>query len=157
MHQIDSLAAGAHGIGTRLDVALEFRLCTVGISKGPLKEAYERGRERFETRVGANHFACASCHVALVGHGLRGQVLVSSLAKAALFCNQPMRGTKNLLIAYLEKQIDSCWFCLLPDSSSLKSVSPVVRLHGYLSPARERRAFFLVRPAGRSFGLLFGT
>lgn len=47
------------------------------VSNGPLKAAFERGRERFHMRNGSTHFACATCHVTLVGRSLRGQVLTT--------------------------------------------------------------------------------
>ncbi|OIP08639.1 MAG: sulfur oxidation c-type cytochrome SoxA [Betaproteobacteria bacterium CG2_30_68_42] len=55
----------------------------IDVSKGPLKDAFERGRERFHLRNGATHFACATCHVTLVGRSLRGQVLTTPYGDAA--------------------------------------------------------------------------
>ncbi|MBS1191559.1 MAG: hypothetical protein H6R10_3351 [Rhodocyclaceae bacterium] len=44
------------------------------ISPGPLKEAYERGKNLYFKRTGQFHFACASCHTPpTVGNYLRGQ------------------------------------------------------------------------------------
>lgn len=64
----------------------------IDVSKGPLKEAFERGKERFHTRVGANHFACASCHIALVGRGLRGQVTTTPYGDVAHWPSYRTRG-----------------------------------------------------------------
>ncbi|GAB4213565.1 MAG: hypothetical protein Fur007_07990 [Rhodoferax sp.] len=49
----------------------------IDVSSGPLKDAFERGKERYHVRVGSNNFACASCHTATVGMSLRGQVLTT--------------------------------------------------------------------------------
>lgn len=44
------------------------------ISSGPLKEAYEKGKDLFFKRTGQFHFACASCHTPpTVKSYLRGQ------------------------------------------------------------------------------------
>jgi sulfur-oxidizing protein SoxA len=53
------------------------------VSSGPLKDAFERGRERFHVRVGSNNFACASCHTAAIGSSLRGQKLTTPYGDAA--------------------------------------------------------------------------
>jgi sulfur-oxidizing protein SoxA len=58
------VASFSNGIPIKIDVR----------KPGPIQDAYLRGKERFEARVGASNFACASCHVGLVGRQLRGQV-----------------------------------------------------------------------------------
>lgn len=45
----------------------------IDVAKGPLKESFEHGKELFHTRAGWTNFSCATCHVSLVGKGLRGQ------------------------------------------------------------------------------------
>ncbi len=45
----------------------------IDVSKGPLKESFERGKQAFELKAGRNNLACASCHVQMVGNNLRGQ------------------------------------------------------------------------------------
>lgn len=66
------VASHSNGVPIRIDV-----------SQGPLKDAFERGRERFHVRVGSNNFACASCHTAAVGTSLRGQVLTTPYGDVA--------------------------------------------------------------------------
>ncbi len=55
----------------------------IDVSQGPLKDAFERGKERFHVRVGSNNFACASCHTAAIGSSLRGQVLTTPYGDVA--------------------------------------------------------------------------
>jgi L-cysteine S-thiosulfotransferase len=64
--------------------------------QGPLREAYLRGKERFEARVGASNFACASCHVALAGKQLRGQVPTTPYGDAT---HWPLYRTRGELMA----------------------------------------------------------
>jgi sulfur-oxidizing protein SoxA len=45
----------------------------IDVSKGPLKESFERGKKLFHTKTGWTNFSCATCHVSLVGKNLRGQ------------------------------------------------------------------------------------
>ncbi|MGD9786840.1 MAG: sulfur oxidation c-type cytochrome SoxA [Sulfuricellaceae bacterium] len=45
----------------------------IDVSKGPLKEAYERGKYAFNLKAGRLNMACATCHVVLPGKNLRGQ------------------------------------------------------------------------------------
>lgn len=56
---------------------------SIDVATEPLKAAFERGKERFHTRVGATHFSCATCHVTLVGKSLRGQVLTTPYGDVA--------------------------------------------------------------------------
>ena len=49
----------------------------IDVSRGPLKEAFERGKKAFHIKAGASNFACASCHVSMVGKFLRGQHLTT--------------------------------------------------------------------------------
>jgi len=64
----------------------------IDVSKGPLKDAFERGKERYHLRVGANHFSCASCHVQMVGRSLRGQVPTSPYGDAGHWPSYRTRG-----------------------------------------------------------------
>ncbi len=47
---------------------------SIDVTKGPLKEAFERGKKLFHTKAGWVNFSCATCHVSLVGKRLRGQI-----------------------------------------------------------------------------------
>jgi len=49
----------------------------VDVSSGPMKKAFERGKKTFHRKAGASNFACASCHVSMVGKFLRGQHLTT--------------------------------------------------------------------------------
>ncbi|MFN3397856.1 MAG: sulfur oxidation c-type cytochrome SoxA [Sulfurimicrobium sp.] len=55
----------------------------IDVSKGPLKESFEHGKELFHTRVGWTNFACATCHVNLVGKSLRGQTPTTHFGDAS--------------------------------------------------------------------------
>lgn len=68
----------------------------IDVSKGPLKDAYERGMERYNVRVGSNNFACASCHTTAVGMALRGQTLTTPYGDMA---HWPVFRTKGELQA----------------------------------------------------------
>jgi sulfur-oxidizing protein SoxA len=45
----------------------------IDVSKGDLKNAFNRGQKLFHTRAGWTNFSCATCHVSIVGRNLRGQ------------------------------------------------------------------------------------
>ncbi len=46
----------------------------IDVTSGPMKEAYEKGRDLFFKRTGHFHFACASCHTGVTTQSyLRGQ------------------------------------------------------------------------------------
>lgn len=55
---------------------------TIDVSKGELKDAFERGKEAYHTRIGVTNFSCATCHATLVGQSLRGQVLTTPYGDA---------------------------------------------------------------------------
>jgi len=55
----------------------------IDVAKGPLKEAFERGRHLFHTRVGAFNFSCSSCHTHNIGKRLRGNVITTPYGDAA--------------------------------------------------------------------------
>lgn len=46
----------------------------IDVTRGPLMESFERGKKLFHTKAGWTNFSCATCHVALVGKNLRGQI-----------------------------------------------------------------------------------
>lgn len=45
----------------------------IDVTKGPMKDAFERGKKLFHTKAGWTNFSCATCHVSVVGKRLRGQ------------------------------------------------------------------------------------
>lgn len=45
----------------------------IDVSKGPMKESFEKGKQLFHTKAGWTNFSCATCHVSVVGKNLRGQ------------------------------------------------------------------------------------
>ena len=49
----------------------------IDVSRGPLKAAFERGREAWHSKAGRFNFACSSCHVRNIGRHLRGNVLTT--------------------------------------------------------------------------------
>lgn len=55
----------------------------IDVSKGPLKESFERGKELFHTKAGWTNFSCATCHVSVVGKNLRGQTPTTHYGDAA--------------------------------------------------------------------------
>lgn len=46
----------------------------IDVTREPMKSAFERGKKLFHTKAGWTNFSCATCHVSLVGKGLRGQI-----------------------------------------------------------------------------------
>lgn len=46
----------------------------IDVTREPMKSAFERGKQLFHTKAGWTNFSCATCHVSLVGKGLRGQI-----------------------------------------------------------------------------------
>lgn len=55
----------------------------VDVSKGPLKESFDKGMKLFHTRGGWTNFSCATCHTQIVGMNLRGQTPTSHFGDAA--------------------------------------------------------------------------
>lgn len=49
----------------------------IDVSKGPMKDAWERGRKAYHQRSGRLNFACSSCHARNIGRHLRGNVLTT--------------------------------------------------------------------------------
>lgn len=80
------VASFSNGVPIKIDVT----------SPGPLREAYLRGKDRFELRAGVSNFACASCHVALAGRQLRGQIPTSPFGDAS---HWPLYRTRGELMS----------------------------------------------------------
>lgn len=66
----------------------------IDVSKGPMHEAYERGRRLFHTKAGAFNFSCASCHTHNIGKRLRGNVITTIYGDAAHY---PVYRTQYML------------------------------------------------------------
>jgi sulfur-oxidizing protein SoxA len=55
----------------------------IDVSRGPMQDAFERGRQLYHTKAGAFNFACASCHAHNIGKHLRGDIITTSYGDAA--------------------------------------------------------------------------
>ena len=66
----------------------------IDVSKGPMKDAFERGRHLFHARVGAFNFACSSCHTHNFGKRLRGNSITTIYGDAAHY---PVYRTQYML------------------------------------------------------------
>jgi len=77
------VASRSNGMPVRIDV-----------SKGPLKEAFERGRRLYHTKSGRLNFACASCHIHNTGKNLRGNTITTPFGDATHF---PVYRTRYVL------------------------------------------------------------
>jgi sulfur-oxidizing protein SoxA len=103
-----SLYVANHSIGQpiRLDV-----------SRGPLKDAFERGRKLFHTRTGRSNYACATCHTHRIGMQLRGTTITTPYGDAAHF---PVYRTRyqlqSLHLRFMECNLDSGTQALWPGS-----------------------------------------
>lgn len=100
------VANQSNGMPIRLDV-----------SKGPAKEAFERGRKLFHTRTGRSNYACATCHTHRIGLQLRGATITTPYGDAAHF---PVYRTRyqlqSLHLRFMECNLDSGTQALLPGS-----------------------------------------
>lgn len=91
----------------------------IDVSKGPLKEAFERGRKLFHMKSGRLNFACASCHVQNVGKHLRGNTVTTPFGDVAHF---PVYRTRYVLqslqLRMIECQLDTGAQPLRPGSQA---------------------------------------
>ncbi|HRH79678.1 MAG TPA: sulfur oxidation c-type cytochrome SoxA [Thiobacillaceae bacterium] len=89
----------------------------IDVSKGPLKEAFERGRRLYHTRAGRMNFACATCHIHNVGKHLRGNTVTTPFGDVVHF---PVYRTKyelqSLQLRFMECNLDTGTQPLLPGS-----------------------------------------
>ncbi len=92
-------------------------------SKGPLKDAYERGRKAFHTRVGRFNLACSSCHTHQIGLHLRGTVVTTPYGDAAHY---PVYRTRyqlqSLHLRFAECNLDTRTQPLLPGSRAYTDI-----------------------------------
>jgi sulfur-oxidizing protein SoxA len=89
----------------------------VDVSKGVLREAFERGRKLFHTRTGRSNLACSNCHTHQVGLYLRGTTVTTPYGDAAHF---PVYRTRYQLqsmhLRFIECNLDAGTQALLPGS-----------------------------------------
>lgn len=100
------VASKSQGLPIRIDV-----------SRGPMKEAFERGRRLFHTKAGRLNFACSSCHTRNVGQLVRGSHITTPYGDAAHF---PVYRTKYILqslhLRFIECNLDTGVQPLMPGS-----------------------------------------
>lgn len=91
----------------------------VDVSRGPMKEAFERGRQLFHTKAGRLNFACSSCHAHNVGRHVRGTTITTIFGDAAHF---PVYRTKyelqSLQLRFMECNLDTGTQPLMPGSAA---------------------------------------
>lgn len=89
----------------------------IDVSRGPLREAYERGRKLFHMRTGRSNLACSTCHTHQIGLHLRGTTVTTPYGDVAHF---PVYRTKyqlqSLHLRFMECNLDSGTQALLPGS-----------------------------------------
>ncbi len=89
----------------------------IQVSKGPMRQAFERGRLLYHTRSGRQNFACASCHVHNTGKHLRGNNITTPFGDASHY---PVYRTRyelqSLHLRMIECQLDTGAQPLLPGS-----------------------------------------
>ncbi len=102
------IASHSQGMPMRIDVA-----------KGPLREAFERGRQLFHTKAGQFNFACSSCHTRNVGRQLRGSHITTPYGDVTHF---PVYRTQyrlqSLHLRLIECNLDAGVQPLLPGSQA---------------------------------------
>jgi len=104
----------------------------VDVSKGPMKEAFEKGRDLYFRRTGHFHFACASCHTGVATTSfLRGQRPSTFFGDAAQYpiYHFPYRlpGDDVEDIFTLQHQIRSCQMLsrMLPGEEGSPSMTAI--------------------------------
>lgn len=95
----------------------------IDVSKGPLKEAYERGRKLFHSKTGDMSFACSSCHTHNVGQLVRGSHISSPYGDAAHY---PVYHSKHILesmhLRFIECNLDTRTQPLRPGSQAYTDI-----------------------------------
>jgi sulfur-oxidizing protein SoxA len=91
----------------------------IDVSKGPMKQAYERGSQLYQTRAGRLNFACSSCHIHNVGKHVRGTTITTPFGDAAHF---PVYRTKyelqSLQLRFMECNLDTGTQPMMPGSAA---------------------------------------
>ncbi len=91
----------------------------VDVSRGPMREAFERGRQLYHTRAGRLNFACSSCHTRNVGQLVRGSHITTPYGDVTHY---PVYRTQyrlqSLHLRIMECNLDAGVQPLLPGSQS---------------------------------------
>ena len=91
----------------------------VDVSRGPMREAYERGRQLFHTKAGRLNFACSSCHTRNVGQKVRGSYITTPYGDVAHY---PVYRTQyrlqSLHMRLIECNLDVGVQALMPGSQA---------------------------------------
>lgn len=102
------VASKSQGMPMRIDVA-----------KGPMQEAFERGRQLFHTKAGRLNFACSSCHTRNVGQLVRGSHITTPYGDVVHY---PVYRTQyrlqSLHLRMIECNLDAGVQPLMPGSQS---------------------------------------
>ena len=89
----------------------------IDVSKGIMREAFERGRKLFHMRTGKLNLACSSCHTHQIGLHLRGTVVTTPYGDVAHY---PVYRTRyqlqSLHLRFIECNLDTRVQPLLPGS-----------------------------------------
>lgn len=100
------VASKSNGMPIRIDV-----------SRGVMRDAFERGRKLFHTRTGRSNLACSNCHTHQIGLYLRGTTVTTPYGDTAHF---PVYRTRyqlqSLHLRFMECNLDSGTQALLPGS-----------------------------------------
>ena len=91
----------------------------IDVSKGPLRDAFERGRLLFHTKAGRLNFACSSCHTRNVGQQVRGSAITTPYGDVVHY---PVYRTQyqlqSLHLRMMECNLDAGVQPLLPGSQA---------------------------------------
>lgn len=117
----DNLGIKEWGLNTRPNTLISFYLgklsdgdtINIDVSKGPMKESWERGRDLYFKRTGHFGFACASCHTPpTAGSYLRGQRPTTFFGDASQYpiyhFPYKLEGDDMAYIFTMQHQIRSC-------------------------------------------------
>ncbi len=91
----------------------------IDVSRGPMQEAYERGRRLFHTKAGRLNFACSSCHTRNIGQLVRGSHITTPYGDVTHY---PVYRTQYFLqslhLRMMECNLDTGVQPLLPGSQA---------------------------------------
>lgn len=89
----------------------------IDVTKGVLREAYERGRKLFHMRTGRSNLACSNCHTHQIGLALRGTTVTTPYGDVAHY---PVYRTRyqlqSLQLRFVECNLDAGTQALVPGS-----------------------------------------
>jgi sulfur-oxidizing protein SoxA len=91
----------------------------IDVTKGPLQQAFERGRRLFHMRTGRSNLACATCHTHRVGLQLRAATVTTPYGDVAHY---PVYRTRfqlqSLHLRFMECNLDTGTQALKPGSTA---------------------------------------